>query len=244
MNKNYYLVIDTETVNGIVTVDKNGKEKLDLTQSLCYDIGWCICDKKGHIVKERSYVVLETFINYPDLMRSGYYADKLQRYYEDLNAGTRYILPIVKIWSNFLADLKKYDITAVCAYNMSFDYRSLNNTLRYITKSKYRTFIPKYVDIFCIMKMVNSFLPQRKSYRTFCFNNGLVTKHKTPRPQVKAETVYKYITPNQIDFIESHTGLEDAQIECKIMAYCFRQHKHLNKRLFEDREVIKRENSI
>ena len=43
MNKNYYCVIDTETVNGIV--DKNGK--LDLSQSLVYDVGWCICDKKG-----------------------------------------------------------------------------------------------------------------------------------------------------------------------------------------------------
>ena len=237
--KNYYLVIDTETVNGQKKINaKTGKEENDLSQSMCYDIGWLICDKKGNVIKRRSYVVLEIFVDYPDLMKTGYYANKLQQYYDDLNAGRRYIMPIIKIWGNFLNDIKKYNIKAVCAYNARFDYKSLNNTLRYVTKSQYRTFIPCYVDIYCIMKMVNSFLTKRKSFRDFCFNNEYVTAHKPPRPQVKAEIVYRYIKPNAENFVESHTGLEDCEIECYIMSYCFKQHKHLNKKLFEDREVI------
>lgn len=59
-----------------------------------------------------------------------------------------------------------------------------------------------------------------------------MTKHKTPRPQVKAEVIYKYISGNY-DFVESHTGLEDVLIEKEILAYCFRKHKPMRKKLYE-----------
>ena len=59
-----------------------------------------------------------------------------------------------------------------------------------------------------------------------------MTSHKTPRPQKKAETVYRYIT-RDTDFVESHTGLEDVKIETLIMAYCYRQHKKMRKGLWE-----------
>ena len=69
------------------------------------------------------------------------------------------------------------------------------------------------------------------TYKEFCFENGFVTKHKTPRPQVKAETLYRYITQN-IDFIESHTALKDVMIEKEIFAYCFRKHQPMRKALY------------
>jgi hypothetical protein len=60
-----------------------------------------------------------------------------------------------------------------------------------------------------------------------------MTKHKIPRPQVKAETIYRYISGNY-DFKESHTGLEDVMIEKDILTYCFRKHKKMRKLLFEN----------
>lgn len=230
MNKNYYCVIDTETVNGII--DKNGK--LDLSQSLVYDVGWCICDKKGNIVMDRSYIVKEIFKGFPDLMQSGYYANKLPMYYEELRTYKRFAVPLLKIWALFLRDCEHYNVKAVMAYNARFDYNSLNNTLRYLTKSKYRYFIPKRYEIWDIMKMVQSIIAKRKSYVTFCETNGFLTAHKKPRPQIKVETLYRYIKPNCVDFVESHTGLEDAKIECEIFAYCERQHKKMKRKLFDD----------
>ena len=41
---NYLMGLDTETCNGILVDDK-----LDLSQSIVYDIGWVITDKKGRI---------------------------------------------------------------------------------------------------------------------------------------------------------------------------------------------------
>ena len=35
------------------------------------------------------------------------------------------------------------------------------------------------------------------------------------------------------DFIESHTALEDVMIEKEILAYCYRQHKKMRKKLWE-----------
>lgn len=59
-----------------------------------------------------------------------------------------------------------------------------------------------------------------------------MTRHKRPRPQEKAEVIYRYLTGN-IDFIESHTGLEDVMIEKEIFAHCNRQHKKMRRKCFE-----------
>ena len=79
--------------------------------------------------------------------------------------------------------------------------------------------------------MANDVVAKTPTYRKFCFDNGYVTSHKTPRPQVKAEVIYRYITGDN-DFIESHTGLEDVLIEKEILAYCFSKHKKMRKKLY------------
>ena len=56
-NKEYFLVIDTETANTI-------------EQPFCYDIGYAICDRKGNIYEEKSFVVAEIFLDMRDVMTS------------------------------------------------------------------------------------------------------------------------------------------------------------------------------
>ena len=128
--------------------------------------------------------------------------------------------------------MKKYNTNIVCAHNARFDDGATKNTQRWITKSKYRYFLPKDTIIWDTMLMANDVIAKTPTYREFCFDNGYVTKHKTPRPQVKAEVIYKYITGDN-DFVESHTGLEDVLIEKEILAYCFRKHKRMRKNLYE-----------
>ena len=48
-----------------------------------------------------------------------------------------------------------------------------------------------------------------------------------------AENLYRFIIKDPT-FIEAHTGLEDVMIEKEIMAYCFRQHKKMRKKLWEN----------
>ena len=62
---NYLIGLDTETCNGILV-----GEKLDLSQSLVYDLGWAVCDKKGRIYKTRSFVIADIFLGMKDVMKS------------------------------------------------------------------------------------------------------------------------------------------------------------------------------
>ena len=43
-----------------------------------------------------------------------------------------------------------------------------------------------------------------------------MTKHKRPRPQKKAETLFRYLTNNP-NYTEEHTALEDSKIELFIL---------------------------
>lgn len=227
--KTYYIGIDTETCNG--RIDTDGK--LDLTDSLVYDIGWAVVDKKGNVYESRSFVVEEIFCEMSDLMDTCYYNEKLPRYHEELDNGTRKLAPLRLIRWLLVQDMKKYNINTVFAHNARFDYRALNNTLRYLTKSEYRYFFPYDTNIWDTQSMAKDTIAKQKTYQTFCLKNGYMTKHKKPRVRLTAEVLYRYITMDTT-FIESHTGLEDVLIEKEIFARCMRQHKKMKKSIFKE----------
>ena len=226
--ENLYMVIDTETANGIFNESSN---KVDLSNSIPYDVSFVVCNKRGEIYKEFFFVVSEVFYDY-NLMQSAYYASKRPIYEEAIEEGEAILATIAEIRTFIQYICRTYNIKAICAYNARFDYNATNNGIRVFTGSKIRYFLPYGVEVWDIMKMVNDTIAKQKTYKQFCFEHGYITAHKTPRPQVKAETVYRYMTGNT-NFIESHTGLDDSIIEAQIMAYCFRQHKKMRKALFE-----------
>lgn len=223
---NYIIGLDTETANGILVEDK-----LDLSQSLVYDLGWVITDKQGRIYEKKSYVICEIFVEMRDIMKSAYYAEKIPTYWEEIKEGSRILANFQTIRKDFLKDVKKYGVNQFFAHNARFDLNALNNTIRYITKSKQRYFFPYGSEIWDTLKMARQTVGQQKSYKTYCVNNSYMTKHKVPQVRLTAEILYRYITGNE-EFSESHTGLEDVLIETAIMAHCFRQHKKMNKCLF------------
>ena len=210
--KEYFLVIDTETANSI-------------EQPLCYDIGYAICDRQGNIYLERSFVVGEIFLECQDLMQSAYYAEKIPQYWEDIKNKKRIVKSITNIRKQIHADMKQYSIKKVGAYNMGFDKRSLNTTLRYCTKSFFRWFFPFGTDYFCIWNIACQMILDRSSYIKFAFRNGLISE--SGNVLTSAESCYQFLK-KQIDFVESHTGLEDVKIEIEILAKCYAMHKHFD----------------
>ena len=221
---NYKLVIDTETC----PLDRD-LEDVDPFNMWVYDIGYQIADKRGNVYLERSFVNADIFLNEKIAMTSSYYAEKIPRYWEDIKAGKRILTSFYNIRKQIVEDMKIYNVKEVYAYNMRFDYNTLNNTQRWLTKSAYRYYFPKGTKICDIMKMANDVVKNTPTYQRFCIENGFLTKNG--RVQMKAETVYRYILQDT-DFIESHTGLEDVKIETIIMAYCYRKHKKMRQALF------------
>lgn len=222
-----FLGLDTETCNSLI--DENGK--LDLSQSLVYDVGWQVVNRKGKIKKQRSYVVAEIFLN-SILMDSAYYKDKIPMYWEDIKKGKRELKTFRNIWFQFLSDKKRYNCKVVFAHNAFFDYNALNNTLRYLTKSKRRYFFPFRTEIWDTLKMARDVFGTSPKYVSFCKEHGFMTNHKNPRPRLTAEVLYRYLhnTPN---FEEAHTGLEDVEIETEIMLRCLKSRKPMRKTLFK-----------
>ena len=225
--KKYYLMLDTETCNGIQEEDGT----LDLTQSLVYDIGCAIVDKRGNIYDEQSFVIIETFIGMKDVMQSAYYAKKIPTYWEDIKNGQRQLVTLHTARTIILEMAEKYNAEIVVAHNAGFDLRALNMTERYISKSKYRYFFPYGFEWWDTLKMANDIYGKQPSYRRYCERHGYMTRHKKPRPRMTAEILHRYLTGDE-NFEESHTGLEDVKIESQIFAQCMRQNKKMRKALY------------
>jgi len=209
--KEFLLVLDTETCNSV-------------NEPLPYDIGWAVCDRQGNIYVRRSYVVEEIFCDMKDVMASAYYAKKIPMYWEDIKSGKRYLRGFWHIRKQLIADMKLFGIKKVGAYNMAFDKKALNNLIRYVSKSWKRWFFPFGTEYFCIWNMACNMLLNTKTYINFALKNGFVSEKDNIL--TSAENCHRFLT-NNIDFIESHTGLEDVEIEIAIMARCYRTHKKL-----------------
>lgn len=223
----YLMGLDTETCNGIIL----DGDKLDLSQSLVYDIGWVITDKKGNIYRKRSFLIYEIFVAMKDVMASAYYADKIPMYWEQVKSGQRKLVRFQTMYNAFWEDLKEYGVSAIFAHNAHFDWKALTNTIRWVYKSKKRFFFPYNMEIWDTLKMARQTIGKQKSYKRWCIKNEYMTKHKTPRVRLTAEILYRYISGDNT-FDEAHTGLEDVLIETKIMVHCFKQHKKMEYRLF------------
>ena len=222
----YGIVLDTETANTIQ--DEHG---LDMSNVLFYDLGFQLVDSHGRTYgKKFSFVNSDIFTHEAELMQSAYYAKKIPQYRADLASGKRILANTYEIRKALVDLVNKYDCKFVCAHNARFDYNSLNNTQRWTTKSRFRYFLPYGLEWWDTLKMARSVMGKMPTYQRFCTENGYTTK--TGKPRFTAEICYRFITKDNT-FVESHTGLEDVEIETEILRYCVRQHKAMKKKLWE-----------
>ena len=223
--RHYVLVLDTETANALRAEDGS----LDMSSVLMYDCGWAIVDTKGNVYRERSFVNRDIFLYEKQLMQSAYYAYKIPRYLADLAEGKRIMSNTYEIRQTMLADIREFHIHEVVAHNARFDTNALNLILRWTTKSKFRYWFPKDIEIWDTMKMARNVILKMPTYTKFCEKHNFFTANG--KPSLTAENLYRFIIKDP-DFVESHTGLEDVQIEREIMFYCYRQHKKMDKTLY------------
>lgn len=209
----YYMVLDTETANS-------------MDDPMMYDIGGAIVDKRGHVYESFSFVIYDVFCADRALFDTAYYAVKRPMYEAQIASGKRRIVGIYTARRHVHMLCEKWNVKAIIAHNARFDYKSTNYTLRYITKSKTRYFLPYGVPVWDTLKMAQDTICKQPTYKRWCERNGYLQKNGKPR--ATAEILYRYITLNN-DFIENHTGLEDVLIEKEIFVRCVRQHKKMRK---------------
>jgi len=225
--ENIVIVGDSETCNLFKS------DKVLPGNNLTYDIGFsAVVPTKGKVLFDRSYIVSEIFFGEQERMNSAYYANKLPQYYADIASGKRVVKSFFEIMNEINQICKDYNVIAFCAHNARFDIDALNTTARYLTGLDYVHALPDSLEIWDSMKLAKVFTG--KKYSKFCADNGFLTKHKPPRNRMTAEVLYRYIT-NDVDFIESHTALEDVIIEREIVFKAYRMHKKMDKILYTAR---------
>lgn len=216
--KNYYLMLDTETTNG-------------LDNPIAYDIGFAIVDKSENVYVSRSYVVKEMWDDHFDMLQNAYYAEKLPNYTRELCLGIRKKEKLYNIRKEIQELYELYDVKAMVAHNARFDNRALRNTQKFLTDGKYVTFLPYGLDVWDTLQMARDTICKQKLYVKFCEENGYMTNQSVPQVRATAEILYRYLTGDN-EFQESHTGLEDVLIEKAIFNRCLRQHKKMRKSIF------------
>jgi len=196
------LMLDTETTNSI-------------DDPIVYDLGYEIFDLDGNLYDRNSFVNADVFCD-SELMASAFFADKIPAYWSDIKRGKRELRTWRTITETLYKAIVDNDVKIICAHNARFDYRSIHLTQRYETSSRWRWVFPWGCEWWDTLTMAREILKDNADYETFCVANDFTTANGKPR--YTAEILYKFIT-NDLDFAESHTGLEDVQIERKIFEY-------------------------
>lgn len=201
-----YLMFDTETAN-------------DIDCPLCYDFGFSVIDEQGKVYEQGSYVIADIFLD-NSLMQTAYFAEKIPQYWQDIKDGKR----ILRRWKTVRAIIRdviaQHQIDYVVAHNARFDYSSTATTQRYLTCSKWRYFFPYGTKFLDTLKMSRATFKNDEEYVAFCESNQFLNTYG--KPQFTAEVLYRFLT-NDIEFVESHTGLEDVEIETQIFLECMRR---------------------
>ena len=206
MKKNVYAIIDTETANG-------------LKNPLCYDVAVIIFDKKGIELFRKNWLVSNVWNN-ERMFKTAYYAWK-RPLYDNIETEITNTYTFI---SELNTILEQYAVNYLLAYNLKFDLNSINKTVeRFTYNSKFNTENVEYIDVW---NVAIDILMNNKNYKIFCRENGFISdagNYKT-----SAEVCYRYLT-NEIDFDESHTAMDDCEIEMQIFMTCVKRKKKITK---------------
>ena len=241
-------------IKDIENLTDNQRQTLSIAKPLVYDIGWTIADRKGNIVKKENYLIQETFF-VPNVFNTAYYKDKRPLYMELLASGAIKVDTWDNVIEILLKDLDTVNfVTAYNAcfdfkkaipftekYIRSLYSNNYNEWEEYQKKSCERILknepyrknekylVPTFelrgneYPLIDIWGLACERLLDNKNYKNFCCDNELFTA-SGKFFKTSAESTYRYLVKDN-EFIESHTALNDAEIETYILARALKKGK-------------------
>ena len=202
--KRNMLLFDTETIGDITKGEK----------AFPYDISFINIFKR-EITHQVAYINKDIFDN-DYLMNNAFYKNKIPFYNEKLATDNNYKKVNDKeLLLNLNKFIKDNNIKYFLAFNVKFDYNSINNLYEKVgIKNEFSKL--RLIDIWKIATdMLILFSPLYESYMLFCYKNNYITE-SGKNVKTSAEVFNRWIN-NDINFIESHTGLEDTYCEYNIL---------------------------
>lgn len=201
------LVLDTETCD---------------LQGWVYDVGYVITNKRGDVLDTFNALVEEVFTD-AEKMMGAFYARKLFTHYAPmLDRGDVRIMPWQSIVDRLRADFNAYDINLVSAYNLGFDMRVMRQTNDLFGDGK--PVLPAKPELLDIWQFACEAKLNTRTYKKLAHEMGWVSAAGNIR--TGAEYAYRFCAGDW-GFIESHTALDDALIETRILASCYAAKKRV-----------------
>ena len=213
-------------------------------------------ERNGNIVKQKSYLVSETFGNV-ELFKTAYYKEKRNQYLIDLKQG----LIVLSTWDNIMKELQAdMEVSEYfCAYNASFDMRAIRYTEKYIEMvygdmDAYDRWVEWQLLTEEEKKARGWVKKENLNETTFSIRSGkplvlidiwtvaceflknnekykaqcYLTKAYNLYFKTSAEIVYRFFMQND-QFEEAHTALEDAKIESWLLTHFIERKKAFTK---------------
>lgn len=233
--------------NEIAGGDAEKKKRIAIAKPLVYDFAYTICYRDGTIIDKKQFLVAEVF-SVPYLFNSAYYAWKKPIYLEMMARGETTVKTWDEIMGIFMNDLRKVDAVGAFNSMFDFkkaipftelyirklyspNYQSWENIQRELCKriangekpnknpefeADVFNFRGETFPLFDLWGLAVEHLLDNVSYKNKCLEHRLLTASGTFFKS-SAESTYQYLC-DKYDFVESHTALDDAEIETFILS--------------------------
>lgn len=233
--------------------DAEKKKAIAIAFPLIYDIGWTLVDRAGNVYDKKQFLIAETF-SVPAVFNTAYYKNKRPLYLEKLKRGEISVKPWEEVVKILIEDMNKVDSVGAFnamfdykraipqtelyiekLYSPDFEewrerrYRLCEKIANGEKMPKNKDFNPDIFSfrgrdypLFDLWGLSTAHLLNNATYKKACLDNGLLTESGTFF-KTSAESTYKYLM-DKFDFIESHTALDDAEIESYILHKIAQRH--------------------
>lgn len=193
------------------------------SRAYVFDFGYVISNRKGKIFQERNFLVREILTN-PKIMLGAFYNKDWRSmmggkiftdYIPALDQSDMQILPWHEILAIMRDDIATYSVDVFSAYNLPFDLGAMNTTHRHVAEKNLDF---SRLDLLCLWEFACITVLRSRLYHDVAREQGAENGWITPANNVRttAEKTYAFLS-GDLDFIESHTALHDAQIETEIL---------------------------
>ena len=246
---------ETATLPYVHNLPEAVRKDIAIAKPLIYDLGWTIIDKKGNVYARKNFLITEIF-SVPEIFDTAYYACKRPLYLDKLSRGeiilTDWRTAVAEMvedmqWVeavgayNAMFDFKKAipftELYISQLYSPNFhkwlDFQSecCDRIVNKTVIGKNKEFEPdvfrfrgQVYPMFDIWGLSCNYLLNTDDYKKACMVNGWQTE-SGKYFKTSAETTFRFVT-GQMDFIEAHTAIDDADIESEIFALIVKKAKN------------------
>ncbi len=201
--KKVYCVFDTETIG----IDKKW----------IYDLGMVISTNRGKDILHRKRWIIKEVMEVPNIEKMAYYGSKMRTFYKGLPK-----IPFSQAKEEFNNILQKFKVDTIVAYNLQFDMAAIKETLELTNNGK--KFLKQKMEYFDLWNAACDSIFQKRDFKKKAIENGWMSDAGNYR--TNAQVCYQYIT-GDYQFVETHTALEDANIETRILQEVLKQKKKI-----------------